>query len=212
MSKQIFISGDAGKIEVLVDYPSQEIKGFAVVCHPHPLEGGTPQHKIPTLLAQTYLAHDCVVYRPSFRSSGQTEGHHDHGIGETEDILAVIAYARQQHQGLCFYAAGFSFGAHIIAKTHARLPAELQAKQMILCALPTATVADSRHYVTPAIQGDILLIHGEEDRITTLQDLIQWAKPQRHSITILPGANHFFTGYLKVLRITMSRFLSLHAD
>jgi len=209
MSEQIFIEGSVGKIEVFVDYPQGEVKGFAVVCHPHPLQGGTPHHKIPVLLAQMYLERGCVVYRPSFRGSGQSDGIHDEGHGETDDILKVIQFARAQHLGLPFYAGGFSFGAHVMAKSYASLPEELQAKQMILCGLPTATVAGVRHYVTPEVKGDILFIHGEADDITLLSDMIHWARPQRHLITTLPGANHFFTGYLKQLRIAMSRFLAV---
>jgi uncharacterized protein len=209
MSEQIFIQGPAGKIEVFVDFPQGEVKGFAIVCHPHPLQGGTPQHKVPTLLAQMFLERGCVVYRPSFRDSGLSEGFHDKGHGETEDTLAIIQFARTKHIGKTFYAGGFSFGAHVMAKAYAALPIELQAKQMILCGLPTATVAGIRHYVTPAIKGDILFIHGEADEVTLLSDMIEWARPQRHLITILPGANHFFTGYLKQLRIAMSRFLAL---
>lgn len=132
MSEQIFIPGPVGRIEVFVDYPQGEVKGFAVVSHPHPLQGGTPQHKVPALLAQMYLERGCVVYRPSFRGSGQSEGVHDEGFGETDDILEVIKYARSQHIGLPFYAGGFSFGAHVMAKSYAALPVELQPKQTIL--------------------------------------------------------------------------------
>ena len=97
MSEQIFIQGQAGKIEIFVDYPQGEVKGFAVVCHPHPLQGGTPHHKVPVLLAQMYLERGCVVYRPSFRGSGASEGVHDEGFGETDDVLDVIKFARQKH-------------------------------------------------------------------------------------------------------------------
>ncbi|ANF82071.1 hydrolase [Acinetobacter sp. NCu2D-2] len=207
MSEQLFIQGPVGQIEVFVDYPQGDVKGFAVVCHPHPLQGGTPHHKVPTLLAQMFLEHGCIVYRPSFRGSGESAGVHNEGFGETEDTLTVIQYARAQHTTLPFYAGGFSFGAHVMAKSYDSLPVELRPKQMILCGLPTATVAGLRHYQTPAIQGDILFLHGEADDITLLSDLIAWAKPQRHLVTILPGANHFFTGYLKQLRIAISRFL-----
>lgn len=208
MSEQMFIQGPVGQIEVFVDYPQGEVKGFAVVNHPHPLQGGTPQHKVPTLLAQMYLERGCVVYRPSFRGSGQSAGVHDEGNGETTDNLQVIAYARSQHANLPFYAGGFSFGAHVMAKSYSMLATELQPVQTILCGLPTATVAGVRPYVTPHIKGDILFIHGEADDVTLLSDMIQWAKPQRHLITVLPGANHFFTGYLKQLRIAMTRFLT----
>ena len=207
MSEQIFIQGVAGQIEVFVDYPQGEVKGFAVICHPHPLQGGTPQHKVPTLLAQMLLEHGCIVYRPSFRGSGQSHGVHDEGYGETEDTLQLIQYARIQHPTLPFYAGGFSFGAHVMAKCYHALQEEIRPKQTILCGLPTATVDGIRHYVTPAIKGDILFIHGEADEVTLLSDMVAWAKPQRHLVTVLPGANHFFTGYFKQLRIAISRFL-----
>lgn len=209
MSEPIFIQALAGQLEVFVDYPQGDVKGFAVVCHPHPLQGGTPHHKVPALLAQMLLEQGCIVYRPSFRGSGQSEGIHDEGFGETEDVLELIKYARAQHPHLAFYAGGFSFGAHVMAKAYDSLAIEIRPKQMILCGLPTATVAGLRHYQTPAIQGDIMFLHGEADDITLLSDLIVWAKPQRHILTILPGANHFFTGYLKQMRIAISRFLSL---
>lgn len=207
MSEQIFIPGPVGQIEVFVDYPQGEVKGFAVICHPHPLQGGTPQHKVPALLAQILVENGCVVYRPSFRGSGQSEGVHDEGHGETDDVLKVIHHARLQHAGLPFYAGGFSFGAHVMAKCYDALPSELRSIQTILCGLPTATVAGVRHYQTPELKGDILFIHGEADDVTLLSDMIAWAKPQRHLVTVLPGANHFFTGYLKQLRIAISRFL-----
>ena len=207
MSEQIFIQGPAGKIEIFVDYPQGEVKGFAVVCHPHPLQGGTPQHKVPALLAQMYLERGCVVYRPSFRGSGQSEGVHDEGFGETDDILEVIKFARHKHITVPFYAGGFSFGAHVMVKAYASLPVELQPKQAMICGLPTATVAGVRHYVTPPIKGDILFVHGEADEVTLLSDMIEWSRPQRHVVTVLPGANHFFTGYLKQLRLAMTRYL-----
>lgn len=207
MSEQMFIQGPVGQIEVFVDYPQGEVKGFAVVTHPHPLQGGTPQHKVPALLAQMFLERGCIVYRPSFRGSGQSVGLHDEGHGETDDVLEVIKHARAAHTTLPFYAGGFSFGAHVMAKCYDALQEEIRPEQTILCGLPTATVAGVRHYVTPQLKGDILFIHGEADEVTLLSDMITWAKPQRHLVTVLPGANHFFTGYLKQLRIAITRFL-----
>lgn len=208
MSEHMFIQGPTGQLEVFVDYPQGEVKGFAIVCHPHPLQGGTPQHKVPALLAQLMLERGCVVYRPSFRGSGLSHGLHDQGHGETEDTLNIIQYVRNLHSQLPFYAGGFSFGAHVMVKAYNLMHKEDRPIKLILCGLPTATVAGVRHYVTPEIQGDILFIHGEADDVTLLSDLIVWAKPQRHLITILPGANHFFTGYLKQLRTAISRYLA----
>ncbi|GAB3045857.1 hydrolase [Acinetobacter apis] len=209
MTDTIFLNGPEGKIEVFVDYPESTAKGFAVVCHPHPLQGGTPHHKVPALLAKIFTEHGCVVYRPSFRGSGQSDGTHNEGFGETDDILSVIEYAQSSHPDLAFVAGGFSFGAHVMAKAYDQLPANERPIQLILCGLPTATVQGLRHYKTPDLKGNILLIHGEADDITLLSDAIVWAKPQKHAITIFPGANHFFTGYLKQLRDAIERFVNI---
>src|SRR5690606_30295267 len=109
-----------------------------------------------------------------FRGSGQSEGIHDEGFGETDDVLEVIRFARNQHIALPLYAGGFSFGAHVMAKSYAALPVELQPKQPILCGLPTATVAGIRHYMTPAIKGDLLFIHGDADERDTFS--VAWRR------------------------------------
>lgn len=206
-----FITGPVGQIECFVSYPKTEIKGIAIVCHPHPLQGGNAHHKVPVLLAQIFNEMGCVAYRPSFRGAGQSEGEHDNGIGETEDMLTVIQAIKQKYPNLPFYAGGFSFGAHVMAKCHHLLTEEHRATKLILCGLPTAdvNVAGLRHYKTPEISGDILLAHGEQDDITLLSDLLVWATPQKHPIMIFPNANHFFTGHLKQLKQVISRFLGL---
>ncbi|MFC2998003.1 alpha/beta hydrolase [Acinetobacter sichuanensis] len=209
MSDTIHIQGLVGNIEILVDYPENEAKAFAVVCHPHPLQGGTPQHKVPTLLTKIFTQNDCIVYRPYFRGLGQTAGLHDDGFGETDDILTLISHLQTLHPQLPFYAAGFSFGAHVLAKCFVQLDEKNKPKQMILCGLPTAKVRGIREYQTPFLQGDLLFIHGENDEITQLSDVLNWARPQKHLITVLPGANHFFTGYLKQLHHAIERFLSI---
>ncbi len=106
-----------------------------------------------------------------------------------------------------FYAGGFSFGSHVWAKSFHLLDEAHRPKQMVLAGLPAGRVRDMVDYQTPEIDHDILLIHGEQDDITPLADVIAWAEPQRHPITIMPGANHFFTGYLNPLRTVIERFL-----
>lgn len=209
MPETIFLQGPAGKIEVFVDRPQAEIRSFAIVCHPHPLQGGTAHHKVPMLLSNILTERGCIVYRPSFRGAGQTEGLHEEGFGETHDILAILQQLRTMHPNLDFYAGGFSFGAHVLAKCYAALEVAERPKQLVLCGLPTAMVRGLRDYQTPEIQGDLLFVHGEEDDITLLSDMVKWAKPQKHPITIFPGANHFFTGYLKQLRQVISQYIRL---
>ncbi|MCP5645504.1 hypothetical protein NL299_28190, partial [Klebsiella pneumoniae] len=75
----------------------------------------------PTLLTQIFNQNGCIVYRPYFRGLGQTEGIHDDGFGESDDILAVIQHIQSLHPTLNFYAGGFSFGAHVLAKCYVQL-------------------------------------------------------------------------------------------
>lgn len=205
MSERIFIQGAAGQIEIYQDCP-QQIQAIAIVTHPHPLMGGNPKHKIPQLIAEVLLQKGCLVWRPSFRGMGQSEGEHDQGYGESQDIAQLSQIMQQRYPNLPFYAGGFSFGAHVWAKAFHQLSPLERPKQLLLAGLPCGLVRGAVEYQTPAIDSDILLLHGALDDITPLADVLSWAEPQRHPITIMPGANHFFTGYLKPLKTVIERY------
>ncbi|GAA5010579.1 hydrolase [Acinetobacter puyangensis] len=205
MTEQIFLQGEAGQIEIFEDCP-ENIKAIAVVTHPHPLMGGNPQHKIPQLITDVLLEKGCLVWRPSFRGMGQSEGAHDHGNGESRDVALLSLELQKRYPDLPFIAGGFSFGSHVWSKSFHLLAEQNRPEKLLLAGLPCGFVRGAVDYQTPQIDSDILLVHGEQDDITPLQDVIDWAKPQRHPITIMPGANHFFTGYLKPLRLIIERY------
>lgn len=206
MTTQFFIDGPVGQIEIFEDRPIQ-IKAIAVVTHPHPLMGGNPQHKVPQLIADILVEKDCLVWRPSFRGSGQSAGIHDNGAGESIDIALICEEMQKRYPNVPFYAAGFSFGSHVWVRSFHLLPEHKRPLKLVLAGLPTGLVRGAVDYQTPEIESDLLLVHGEQDDITLLSDVITWAKPQRHPITIMPGANHFFTGYLKPLRLILEHYL-----
>src|SRR6184192_1421856 len=108
-----FVAGPAGRIECAVDLPASERRGAALVAHPHPLYGGTLDNKVVQTLAKTFVELGYVSLRPNFRGVGASEGEHDEGIGETEDLLRVVAYARETFGELPLVLAGFSFGAAV---------------------------------------------------------------------------------------------------
>ena len=201
----IFINGEAGQIEVFVDTPEQ-IKAVALVTHPHPLMGGNPQHKVPQLITEILLAQGCLVWRPSFRGMGQSSGVHDEGHGESRDIALLSELLQKEYPNLPFFAGGFSFGSHVWTNSFHLLATENRPQKLLLTGLPCGEVRGAVDYQTPEVDSDILLVHGEQDDICALQDVIDWAKPQRHPITIMPGANHFFTGYLKSLHVVIERY------
>ena len=113
--ERVFIDGAAGRIETVIERPAGATRGTALVAHPHPLYGGTLDNKVVQTLARTFLELGYVALRPNFRGVGASEGVHDEGRGETEDLLRVAAHAKDYLGDLPLVLAGFSFGAGELA-------------------------------------------------------------------------------------------------
>lgn len=196
-AESAYIEGPVGRIALLLDQTSRPGVGVAVIAHPQPLMGGSPRHKIPHRLAQATVGLGWQVYRPSFRGVGGSEGQYDHGVGETEDMLAVVAHARQQHPGLPLALIGFSFGAYVMSRVASRLVgAGCEAKKVILLGLPVGDVPGGRNYDTEQVPATTLVVHGENDNNAYLAQLMDWARPQRLPVVVVPGADHFFSDSL----------------
>ena len=116
----LLLDGPAGKIEVILENPGAP-KGIALIGHPHPLFGGANTNKVAQTLARTLVQLGYAALRPNFRGVGQSEGSHDEGQGESDDMLAVLDYAKERFGHLPVVLAGFSFGAYVQAKVAARL-------------------------------------------------------------------------------------------
>ena len=101
------IAGPAGRIEVAIHDPGDSRRGIALIAHPHPLMGGTNDNKVVTTLARTFHALAYVALRPNFRGVGATDGIHDEGRGEADDLVAVAQYAKQRYGELPLICAGF---------------------------------------------------------------------------------------------------------
>ena len=181
-----FIAGPAGRIECAVDAPAGTPIGGALVAHPHPLHGGTLDNKVVQTLARAFLELGYETWRPNFRSVGESEGAHDAGRGEVDDLAAVLGHMRHER----FILAGFSFGAAMQLKLAARLPPQ----KLVLVGL-AATSGE----LPPAPEGT-LVIHGEEDSTIPLAAVLDWARPQELPVVLVPGADHFFHRKLHVLR------------
>ncbi|MDR2208049.1 MAG: alpha/beta hydrolase [Azoarcus sp.] len=203
-----FAPGAAGQIEIQIDVPV-EARGIALVCHPHPLFGGTNTNKVVTTLSRTLRELGFAALRPNFRGVGKSEGQHDHGEGETEDMLAVLDWARTQWgAGLPLILGGFSFGAYVQTRLAAHLAATgTTPRHLILVGMAAGMTegvggGSSRHYKTPAIPENIpaLIIHGEMDDTVSLTNVLDWARPQKLPVIVVPGADHFFHGRLGLIR------------
>lgn len=169
-------------------------RGVAVVAHPHPLFGGTLDNKVAQTLARAFVEAGYEAWRPNFRGVGQTEGTHDEGRGEVEDLAAVA----RQLGGQALFLAGFSFGAAMVARLAATRPCE----GLVLVG-PAVT-----NFEVPAPKVPCLVIHGEKDETIPLAAALDWARPHDLPVTVVPGADHFFHRRLNVIRDTVRRWLA----
>jgi len=162
-----------------------------LIAGPDPLFGGALDNKVTQTLARAFVELGYTAWRPNFRGVGASEGAHDEGRGELEDLAAVIEYAKSEKPVL----AGFSFGAAVQAKLAQRLAKEGKAPSRM--ALVGVAV---KHFEAPPVPADTIVIHGEEDTTVLLADVLAWARPQDLPVVVVPGADHFFHRRLHVLR------------
>jgi alpha/beta superfamily hydrolase len=189
-AERLTVEGPAGAIEVVRNVPGPAPRGIALVCHPHPLQGGTLDNKVVQTLAKTFFALGYAAVRFNFRGVGQSAGSFDEGNGETEDALAVVADARQRFgEALPVVLAGFSFGSYVATRAASRV----QAERLVLVG-PAVMRFPMQH-----VAADTIVVHGEEDDVVPLADVFAWARPQQLPIVVFPGCGHFFHGRLPQL-------------
>ncbi len=188
-------------MEVVLDIPKGDSRGIAIVAHPQPLLGGSAMHKVPHVLARGLCDAGWWVARPNFRGVGRSAGAHDEGRGETDDLLALCETLRGAHPGQRLLLVGFSFGAFVQARV-ARVLADnaVPAWRTCLVGVPFGEVEGGRRYDTPDGLPDTMVVHGEHDERVPLQSVLDWARPKGQPVVVVPGADHFFTGRLPVLR------------
>jgi uncharacterized protein len=189
-TRREFVPGPAGRIECAVDQPEGQARGVALIAHPHPLYGGTLDNKVVQTLARAFLELGYETWRPNFRGVGQTEGMHDEGRGELDDLYAVL----QSLPGEKRVLAGFSFGAALQAQLAQRAAPE----RLVLVGVAVNRLK------APEVPADTLVIHGENDETVPLAAVLDWARPQELPVVLVPGADHFFHRKLQVLRTVVT--------
>jgi alpha/beta superfamily hydrolase len=204
-AETVFIDGPAGPIELIVDNPGAP-RGIALVCHPHPLFGGTNTNKVTQTLARTFAALDYVALRPNFRGVGQSTGTHDDGRGECADMLAVIDEAKRRFGDLPVALAGFSFGAYVQTRVaQALAEANHPAQRLVLVGTAAGHVEGARQYAAKAVAADTIVIHGAADTTVPLANVLAWAEPLELPVTVIAGADHFFHRRLHLIRDIVTR-------
>lgn len=202
-TEKVLLRGPEGAIEALIDAP-HDVRGICVVCHPHPLFGGANTNKVAHTLARAFRDLGYATIRPNFRGVGKSEGEHDEGRGETEDVLAIIAWAQSRWGFLPLALGGFSFGGFVQSRVAARLADGMTpVGRIALVGLAAGPAMDgARHYDTGPLPKDVpnIVIHGENDETVPLANVLEWARPYAQPVVVVPGADHFFHGKLHVIR------------
>jgi alpha/beta superfamily hydrolase len=187
------------------------IKGTAVICHPHPLFGGTMQNKVVQTLAKAFVQNGWRAIRFNFRGVGGSDGVYDEGRGELEDLMHVIAQSQSlalqgsAPTGSALALAGFSFGAFVASQAVAQMADNPNLDKVVL--VGTAASNFSVAPVPQELHEKTLLVHGEVDDTVPLSSVMDWARPQSLPVTVIPGVAHFFHGQLPLLRNLVSRHL-----
>ena len=197
----LYIPASHGRLEAILKEPAGERRGVALVCHPHPLHGGTMQNKVVHTLGRAMQELGAPTLRFNFRGVGHSAGRYDAGIGELDDAVAACAWAREHWRCDAIWLAGFSFGAAIALQAAARVaPAKL-----VTVAPPVG-----RLIVTPVVRPACpwLVVQGDRDELVDFAAVQSWvagfSEPPR--LAVLAGAEHFFHGRLVELREQVSGF------
>ncbi|HEY3858921.1 MAG TPA: alpha/beta fold hydrolase [Gammaproteobacteria bacterium] len=187
--------GPTGTIEGLLDDPDTAPTAVAVVCHPHPLQGGAMQNKVAYMLARAFNDMGAVSLRFNFRGVGQSAGAFDDGIGETDDALAAIDWLMTEYPGLSLWLGGFSFGSYVALRAQGQRP--VQRLVTVAPAVERFATVDIREPVCPW-----LLVQGDADDVVSPQKVLTWARGLKTppKLAVMSGAGHFFHGRLNELR------------
>lgn len=189
-TQTLHIPGPSGLLELV--FQTERSSTAFVMCHPHPLYGGSMSNKVVTTLCASFHALHYPTARFNFRGVGQSAGQFDHGVGEVADALAVIAWLKTQ--GIeSIILGGFSFGAYVAARV-----ADPQIRHWLLVAPPTdypqfADLSHATHWS---------LLTAAADEIVSTPNILAWAKrqpPPQHARCIA-DASHFFHGRLNELK------------
>ena len=204
-AERLGLEGPAGALEALIESPVTDapaVRAFGVVCHPHPLYGGTLDNKVVYTLARSFVQLGAPAVRFNFRGVGASAGVYDDGRGETEDALAVIRYGRQRWPGAALWLAGFSFGGAVAV----RAAGEASPERLVAVAPGVLTIPLARA-APPACPW--LIVQGDADEVVPPGTVRAWAEPlaPRVKLEMLPGAGHFFHGRLHDLRETVLAFM-----
>lgn len=195
-----FIDGPDGALEVDVELPRREPRGFIVVAHPHPQQGGTKDNKVVYMTARGAREAGFATLRFNFRDTGRSEGRYDAGRGEQDDLRAVRDWAGENSSLPLGGLAGFSFGSAAAL----RVAAADGTPSLLTIGLPVAYFDDG----LPRPDCDWLALFGDQDEVIDVQASIAAVAKLEPAVDvqIMEGAGHFLHGRLSDLRKRVEAF------
>ena len=195
--RHVDVFSSAGRLEALYR-ELQDPAGIAVVCHPHPLGGGTLHNKVVFRAARGLENANVATLRFNFRGAGASAGQHDEGEGEQQDVVAAIDWVVRYHPGKKLIVGGFSFGAWMASRVACEMP-NVDALFLIGAPVNKYDFGYLRHCDKP-----ILFLHGTQDEfgdVAKLEKLIPLVRNAES--VIVTGADHFFTKQIDAVEETM---------
>jgi uncharacterized protein len=203
--RKFFLKGPTGRLEALLwTAPTPDPVLAAVVCHPHPLFGGTLHNKVVFQTAKTLQRRGIPVLRFNFRGAGMSEGGHDRGDGEADDVRAALDFLALEYRGRPILLAGFSFGAWVGLRVGCE---DTRVAEMIGLGLP---VNDSDlSYLLDCVKPKFF-IQGSRDQFGAREKVeglfAEMQEPKR--LVFIEGADHFFTGKLTEMAGALDKWLA----
>jgi len=205
----VVIAGPAGALEAVVEDPAPGFapRAFLVVCHPHPLHGGTMGNKVVTTLARTAHALGIPSLRFNFRGVGASEGAFDEGRGEIQDALAVVAFGRQRWPDASLWLAGFSFGGVVALRASTTRGVGAVEKLVTIAPALGKNFGSVRDISIPSCPW--MVVQGDADEVIDGALVIDWAAQLDPAprLEVLSGVGHFFHGHLPALQAVVGSFL-----
>ena len=207
-AENLTLIGPAGGLEAILEQPksSSEV-GCAVVCHPHPLHGGTLHNKVVHTLSRAFMNCDFSTLRFNFRGVGDSDGIFDNGEGELQDVLAAVSWMRERSPHLPLWLAGFSFGAAMAVRA---------AVESTPAGLVSVAPATSRFAGNLNGQPDCpwLIVQGDQDELVPVDETIDWVNTLNPGpeLQVFADTEHFFHGKLVLLRNAVEEFIRERAN
>ena len=204
----LFIPAQVGQLEAILKEPTGDVRGVALVCHPHPLGGGTMHNKVVFRAAAGLVDAGLITLRFNFRGVGESSGTHD-GSLEKQDVRDCLNYLAENYPNQPITLAGFSFGTRIgseVAVTDERIV------RLISIGTPVDKY-DDFDYLTN-LRKPILFVHGDADEfgsVANLQKLVDKVSENTETeLVIFENCGHFFDEHLNELRETVKNWTEKH--